>query len=199
MADRQSASMPVGSRRKAATPALRERRPRAGRMASGGVIREAAAALFLERGYQSTSMDDIAAAARVSKQTIYTHFADKQELFADLVLGNVERVDAFLSTMADTLRGTDAETGLHRFARLVRARAELARGLGQAGRRALHLPDQVTQAGGHLGEGSTGLLQPVLGHSKLQAEKRSQLDRLYQRVSDDLDQLLHAVGLRIAA
>lgn len=87
-------------------------------MASGGVIREAAAALFLERGYQSTSMDDIAAAARVSKQTIYTHFADKQELFADLVLGNAERVDAFLSTMADTLRGTEAEAGLRRFARL---------------------------------------------------------------------------------
>ena len=118
MAGRQSTSMPAGNRRKAAGPAVAERRPRAGRMASGGVIREAAAALFLERGYQSTSMDDIAAAARVSKQTIYTHFADKRELFADLVLGNVERVDAFLGTMADTLRGPDVEAGLRRFARL---------------------------------------------------------------------------------
>lgn len=118
MADRQSTSMPAVNRRKTAGPAVAQRRPRAGRMASGGVIREAAAALFLERGYQSTSMDDIAAAARVSKQTIYTHFTDKQELFADLVLGNAERVDAFLGTMADTLRGTDVEAGLRRFARL---------------------------------------------------------------------------------
>ena len=118
MTDQQSAAMPAGSRRNTAGPAVAGRRPRAGRMASGGVIREAAAALFLERGYQSTSMDDIAAAARVSKQTIYTHFADKQELFADLVLGNAERVDAFLTTMAETLRGSDAEAGLRRFARL---------------------------------------------------------------------------------
>ena len=90
---------------------------RARRLASGGPIREAATALFLEKGYSATSMDEIAAQARVSKQTIYTHFTDKQELFADLVLGNAERADAFLSTMADTLRDTGAEAGLGRFAR----------------------------------------------------------------------------------
>jgi hypothetical protein len=46
---------------------------------------------------------------------------------------------------------------------------------------------------------TAGLLQPSLGDSKLQLQKRSQLDRLYQRLTDDLDQLLEAVGLRIAA
>lgn len=36
-------------------------------------------------------MDDIAAKARVSKQTIYTHFTGKEELFADLVMaGSLE-------------------------------------------------------------------------------------------------------------
>src|SRR5258708_16975023 len=44
-----------------------------------------------------------------------------------------------------------------------------------------------------------GLLQPIKGDSKLQQQKRSQLDRLYQRVVDDLDQLLKAVGLKTAA
>jgi len=39
----------------------------------------------------------------------------------------------------------------------------------------------------------------VKGDSKLQQQKRSQLDRLYQRVVDDLDQLLKAVGLKTAA
>jgi hypothetical protein len=46
---------------------------------------------------------------------------------------------------------------------------------------------------------TAGLLQPVKGDSKLQQQKRSQLDRLYQRVVDDLDQLLKAVGLKTAA
>jgi hypothetical protein len=46
---------------------------------------------------------------------------------------------------------------------------------------------------------TAGLLQPSPGDSKLQTQKRSHLDRLYQRVADDLDRLLAAVGLRIAA
>ncbi|HEV2183538.1 MAG TPA: hypothetical protein VGR39_07630 [Candidatus Acidoferrales bacterium] len=46
---------------------------------------------------------------------------------------------------------------------------------------------------------TAGLLQPVKSDSKLQQQKRSQLDRLYQRIVDDLDQLLKAVGLKTAA
>src|SRR5258708_3987725 len=44
-------------------------------------IIEAATTLFLEQGYQGTSMDDIAAVAAVSKQTVYKNLADKQPLF----------------------------------------------------------------------------------------------------------------------
>lgn len=46
---------------------------------------------------------------------------------------------------------------------------------------------------------TAGLLGSFPGDSKLHTQKRSQLDRLYQRVADDLDQLLTAVGLKIAA
>ncbi len=93
-------------------------RRRAGRLASAGTIREAAAALFLERGYGGTSMDDIATAAQVSKQTIYTHFPSKDALFADLVLGNAERVDAFVETVTETLaKPADLEAGLRQVAR----------------------------------------------------------------------------------
>jgi len=46
---------------------------------------------------------------------------------------------------------------------------------------------------------TAGLLQPIKADSKLQQHKRSQLDRLYQRVVDDLDQLWKAVGLKTAA
>jgi TetR/AcrR family transcriptional repressor of mexJK operon len=91
-----------------------EPRRRAGRLASSGAIRDAAATLFLENGYQGTSMDDIAAAAQVSKQTIYTHFANKQELFADLVLGNADRVEGFIAGLSV---GPDVEEGLVKIAR----------------------------------------------------------------------------------
>jgi len=46
---------------------------------------------------------------------------------------------------------------------------------------------------------TAGLLHPMAGDTKLQQHRRTQLDRLYQRISDDLDQLLHAVGLKLAA
>jgi hypothetical protein len=45
---------------------------------------------------------------------------------------------------------------------------------------------------------TAGLLQPFTGDSKLQQHKRSQLDRLYQRVVDDLNKLMAAVGLKTA-
>jgi TetR/AcrR family transcriptional regulator, mexJK operon transcriptional repressor len=107
----------LGTSGTSARPPSRPRR--AGRLASTGAIREAAATLFLEKGYQGTSMDEIAAAAQVSKQTIYTHFANKEELFAGLVLGNADRVDAFVSSMASTLEdASDLESGLRRLARM---------------------------------------------------------------------------------
>ena len=91
---------------------------RAARLASGGAIREAAARLFLEKGYAGTSMDEIASAAQVSKQTIYTHFPSKEELFADLVLGNVLRVDEFIATIERTLaKPSDIGAALKHLAR----------------------------------------------------------------------------------
>ena len=46
---------------------------------------------------------------------------------------------------------------------------------------------------------TAGLLKPFRGDRKLAEEKRCTLDRLYQRIVDDLDELLRAVGLKIAA
>jgi hypothetical protein len=46
---------------------------------------------------------------------------------------------------------------------------------------------------------TAGLLQPFSGDRHLAPDKRCQLDRLYQRVTDDLDALLSAVGLKTAA
>ncbi len=46
---------------------------------------------------------------------------------------------------------------------------------------------------------TAGLLHPFSSDSNLQQQKRTQLDRLYQKVVDDLDKLIAAVGLKAAA
>ena len=46
---------------------------------------------------------------------------------------------------------------------------------------------------------AAGLLTPFRGDRILAEEKRCQLDRLYQRITDDLDALMREVGLKIAA
>ncbi len=48
-------------------------------------IMQGALAVFLEYGYKGTSMDRVAEEAGVSKQTIYSHFEDKEHLFHELV------------------------------------------------------------------------------------------------------------------
>ena len=46
---------------------------------------------------------------------------------------------------------------------------------------------------------TAGLLKPFPGDHQLACDKRSELDRLYQRIVDDLRDLLLAVGLKTAA
>jgi TetR/AcrR family transcriptional regulator, mexJK operon transcriptional repressor len=49
-------------------------------------IENAALVLFLKSGFASTSMDDVATAAEVSKQTVYSHFESKEALFLEIML-----------------------------------------------------------------------------------------------------------------
>ena len=56
----------------------------------------AARKLFLEAGYGATSMDSIAAEAGVSKRTVYSHFQNKENLFA-----------AIMVDMCDLINGTN--------------------------------------------------------------------------------------------
>ena len=50
--------------------------------AKRAAILQAAQSLFLHSGYEGTSMDAIAAEAGVSKLTVYSHFTDKETLYA---------------------------------------------------------------------------------------------------------------------
>src|ERR1700728_4615978 len=55
--------------------------------------------LFAERGFEGTSIEEIAAQAGVSKPVVYEHFGGKEGLYAVVVDREVER----LLTMATTL------------------------------------------------------------------------------------------------
>src|SRR5687767_13271725 len=54
-------------------------------------ILEAGRAVFMQKGYGGTSMDEVAAVARVSKQTVYKHFADKENLFTLIITSDMEQ------------------------------------------------------------------------------------------------------------
>ncbi|WP_102145453.1 TetR/AcrR family transcriptional regulator [Mycobacterium hubeiense] len=69
--------------------------------------------LFLSNGYQGTSVDAIAAAAEVSKQTVYKHFGDKQELLLAIVDATVDgTVTPFLDRVAKLADTTDLGSDL---------------------------------------------------------------------------------------
>jgi TetR/AcrR family transcriptional regulator, mexJK operon transcriptional repressor len=68
-------------------PALRKRgRPTADeRRRREGEILDAALGVFLKTGYGASTVDELAAAAQVTKRTIYAYYGDKAEVFAAMV------------------------------------------------------------------------------------------------------------------
>lgn len=60
-------------------------------------IISAAKELFYENGYQTTTMEDIAAAAEVSKGTLYLYFDSKDELYISVVLEGFQIIDEKLA------------------------------------------------------------------------------------------------------
>ena len=81
-------------------------------------ILQAATELFLTREYAGTSMEDIAVAAAVSKQTVYRHFSDKRTLFREVALGSVEPVSRdFQSEVAAVAEAPDVPAALRDLAR----------------------------------------------------------------------------------
>ena len=70
-------------------------------------ILDAASEVFLRNGYLGTSMDEIAALARVSKQTVYKHFADKESLFTAIVGAAVDAAGDPVTAEATALADSD--------------------------------------------------------------------------------------------
>src|SRR5919106_6413628 len=82
-------------------------------------ILAAATEVFLQHGYLGASMDEVAAKAGVSKQTVYKQFENKERLFAEIVLGTSDQLlDGLAQAYAETLdEATDAREALRALAR----------------------------------------------------------------------------------
>jgi AcrR family transcriptional regulator len=74
-------------------PAARSGRPsREGAAKIDEKILDAAEDVFLKRGFEGASIDEVAEIARAGKTTIYSRYAGKKELFVAVVLRNVSNM-----------------------------------------------------------------------------------------------------------
>jgi AcrR family transcriptional regulator len=79
-------------------------------------ILKAALALFLRRGFDATTMDEVAARAQIAKGTLYLHFNDKADLYVSLLEQKVDALNQALSGIAasDATAGVKLETIIRR-------------------------------------------------------------------------------------
>src|SRR5687767_15894317 len=85
-------------------------------------ILESALAVFAERGYHASSIDDIAREGGVSKALIYEHFSSKQELYTELLEQHAnELFERLAAAIAEAGRAGSARlaVGLDAFYRFV--------------------------------------------------------------------------------
>src|SRR5271167_1660782 len=61
----------------------------------------AATALFSERGYEGATIRDIAKAAGMSTGAVFASFADKSDLFGEIVAADQQALEAAMITAAD--------------------------------------------------------------------------------------------------
>ena len=88
-------------------------------MAKRAAILESGTTLFVENGYEGTSMEAVAAAAGVSKLTVYSHFGSKQGLFVAAVRAHCDRM--LPGALFERSPGTPLPERLHAVARAVHA------------------------------------------------------------------------------
>jgi len=76
--------------------------------ATRAALLEEATALFAQRGYVGTSLEDVASASQVTRGAVYHHFASKQALFEAVLDLQEARVTAEVLAAANTADPWDA-------------------------------------------------------------------------------------------
>ena len=76
-------------------------------------IMRGASQVFLEKGFDAASMNDIARAAGVSKGTLYVYFANKEQLFVELI--STEKREEVFRIVSLDFENHDVEAVLKKF------------------------------------------------------------------------------------
>jgi AcrR family transcriptional regulator len=66
-------------------------------------IQKAARAVFLKKGFQNATMDEIADRANVSKGAVYFYFKNKDELYVSLMIPHIEKLRGLLEDLEKKL------------------------------------------------------------------------------------------------
>src|ERR1700739_3932691 len=100
------------------TPGVSEELEKPGRSAQKRrAILNAATEVFLQKGYLATNMDEIAALAAVSKQTVYKNFPSKETLSVEIVSSVTDQASGRVhNEMPDLVEGEDVAGYLRRYA-----------------------------------------------------------------------------------
>ncbi|MGC1563861.1 MAG: TetR/AcrR family transcriptional regulator [Bradyrhizobium sp.] len=111
-------------------------------------ILDAAQQLFLERGFRSTSIDEIAEIAPASKPTIYAHFPGKEALFTAVVGRTINGLTDFggFTPQGRTIQDKLANLGLEIVERFIADTLDLTRATIAEARRFPELSRNVHDA-----------------------------------------------------
>lgn len=158
---------------------LRRGRPAAGQdPVKRSQIIEGARRVFIEKGFEAASMNDITREAGVSKGTIYVYFANKEELFEALI---EEERGTIFKNMYDVLdRADDLREMLVKFGKVLALKITSAKVI-QAQRTVIGAADRMPELGARFYERG-----PRRGHDKIVAFLNTAIERGVLRI-DDVD------------
>lgn len=83
---------------------LEERRKREKEGRKNAILK-AARKLYFEKGFQSITVENIAKEAELSKGTVYLYFNSKEEIYAQVLLGDI---DKFNNSLSNIFRGDES-------------------------------------------------------------------------------------------
>jgi AcrR family transcriptional regulator len=141
-------------------------------------IIEGARRVFIDKGFEAASMNDITREAGVSKGTIYVYFANKEELFEALI---EEERGTIFKNMYDMLdRADDLRQTLVKFGKVLSLKITSAKVI-QAQRTVIGASDRIPDMGARFYERG-----PKRGHDKVAQFLNAAVDRGLLKI-DDVD------------
>jgi len=156
--------------------------PRKGRPAAGqdpvkrAQIIEGARRVFIDKGFEAASMNDITREAGVSKGTIYVYFANKEELFEALI---EEERSTIFKNMYDVLdHADDLRETLVKFGKVLAMKITSAKVI-QAQRTVIGASDRIPELGARFYERG-----PKRGHDKFVVFLDAAIERGLLKIED---------------